>query len=145
MLSAKAVHQQHVNCLINTWVFAVKTSLLIASGTAFYAIINIQILQTELQSYKCTIFMHYTTCINHLKTKGSFTSFGKGALAIRRIFSLVDRLQNLNFQIALIYLKLDCFGSKICIESIKIGFKAIHHLQSCENLRLLLPPLILRL
>ena len=43
------------------------------------------------------------------------------------------------------FLKLDCFGSEICIESIKIGFKAIHHLQSRENLRLLLPPLILRL
>ena len=43
------------------------------------------------------------------------------------------------------FLKLDCFGSKICIESIKIGFKAIHHLQSRENLRLLLPPLTLRL
>ena len=43
------------------------------------------------------------------------------------------------------FLKLDCFGSKIRIESIKIGFKAIHHLQSRENLRLLLPPLILRL
>ena len=65
----------------------------------------------------------------------------QGVLAIRRIFSL----QNLNFQIALIILKLVCFGRKICIESIKIGFKAIHHLQSLENLRLLLPPLILRL
>ena len=43
------------------------------------------------------------------------------------------------------FLKLDCFGSKICIEIIKIGFKAIHYLQSRENLRLLLPPLILRL
>ena len=43
------------------------------------------------------------------------------------------------------FLKLVCFGSKICIESIKIGFKAIHHLKSRENLRLLLPPLILRL
>ena len=43
------------------------------------------------------------------------------------------------------FLKLDCFGSKICIESIKIGFKAIHRLQSRENLRLLLPLLILRL
>ena len=43
------------------------------------------------------------------------------------------------------FFKLVCFGSKICIESIKIGFKAIHHLQSRENLRLLLPPLILRL
>ena len=43
------------------------------------------------------------------------------------------------------FLELDSFGSKICIESIKIGFNAIHHLQSRENLRLLLPPLILRL
>ena len=54
-------------------------------------------------------------------------------------------ITKLNFQIALMFLKLDCFGSKICIESIKIGFQAIHHLQSRENLRLLLPPLILRL
>ena len=37
------------------------------------------------------------------------------------------------------FLKLVCFGSKICIESIKIGLKAIHRLQSRENLRLLLP------
>ena len=43
------------------------------------------------------------------------------------------------------FLKLDSFGSKICIESIKLGFKAIHHLQSRENLRFHLPPLILRL
>ena len=71
--------------------------------------------------------------------------YAKGALAIRRIFSLVDMITNLNFQIALMFLKLDCFGSKICIENIKIGFQAIHHLQSRENLRLLLPPLILRL
>ena len=35
--------------------------------------------------------------------------------------------------------------SIICIVSIKIRFKAIHHLQSLENLRFLLPPLILRL
>ena len=43
------------------------------------------------------------------------------------------------------FLKLACFNSKICIESIKIGYKAIRHLQSRENLRPLLPPLILRL
>ena len=36
-------------------------------------------------------------------------------------------------------------GSIICIASIKIRFKAIHHLQSLENVRLLLPPLILHL
>ena len=40
---------------------------------------------------------------------------------------------------------MDCFGRKIGIESNKIGFEAIHHLQSRENWRLLLPPLILRL
>ena len=38
-----------------------------------------------------------------------------------------------------------CLGSIICIVSIKIRFKAIHHLQSLEILRFLLPPLILRL
>ena len=43
------------------------------------------------------------------------------------------------------FLKLDSFSSKMCIESIEIGFKAIHHLQSRENLRFLLPPLILRI
>ena len=43
------------------------------------------------------------------------------------------------------FLKLDPFGSKMCIESIKIGFKAIHYLQSREKLRFLLPSLILRL
>ena len=41
--------------------------------------------------------------------------------------------------------KFVCFGSIICIVSIKIRFTAIHHLQSLENLRFLLPPLILRL
>ena len=42
-------------------------------------------------------------------------------------------------------LKFVCLGSIICIVSIKIRFKAINHLQSLENLRFLLPPLILRL
>ena len=42
-------------------------------------------------------------------------------------------------------LKFFCLGSMICIVSIQIRFKAIHHLQSLENLRFLLPPLILRL
>ena len=43
-------------------------------------------------------------------------------------------------------LKFVCFflGSIMCIVSIKIGFKAIHRLQNLENLRFLLPPLILR-
>ena len=54
-------------------------------------------------------------------------------------------LQKLNFQIALMILKFVCWGSIICIVSIKIRFKAIHHLQSLENLLFLLPPLILRL
>ena len=43
------------------------------------------------------------------------------------------------------FLKLFYFGSKICHVSIKICFKAIHHLQSRENLCLLHPHLILRL
>ena len=42
-------------------------------------------------------------------------------------------------------LKFVCLGNIICIVSIKIRFKAIHHLQSLANLRFLLQPLILRL
>ena len=42
-------------------------------------------------------------------------------------------------------LKFICVGCIICIVSIKIRFKAIHHLQSLETLCFLLPPLILRL
>ena len=45
-----------------------------------------------------------------------------------------------NFQIALMFLKLVWFGSKICIVSIEIRFHAIHHLQSHENLRFLNQP-----
>ena len=40
-------------------------------------------------------------------------------------------------------LKFVCLGSIICIVSIKIRFKAIHHLQSLENLRFLRQPFIL--
>ena len=70
----------------------------------------------------------------------------KGALAIRRIFSLVDMIKKPKFSnCPNVFLKLDSFGSWMYIESIKIGFKAIHHLQSRENLRFLLPPIILRL
>ena len=39
MFGAKSMHQQHVNCLINTWGLLVKTWLLISCDTAFYAII----------------------------------------------------------------------------------------------------------
>ena len=42
-------------------------------------------------------------------------------------------------------LKFVCLGSIICIVVIKIRFKAIHHLQSLENVRFFLQPLILRL
>ena len=42
-------------------------------------------------------------------------------------------------------LELVCLGSIICIVSIKIRFKAIHHLQSLETLRFLFPPPTLRL
>ena len=57
----------------------------------------------------------------------------QGALAIRRIFPLVGMITKPNFQIALMFLKLVCFGSKISIKSIKIGCKAINRLQSREN------------
>ena len=69
----------------------------------------------------------------------------KGALAIRRIFSLVDMITKPKFSNCPNVFEIGRFGSKICIESIKICFKAIHHLQSRENVDLLLPPLILRL
>ena len=42
-------------------------------------------------------------------------------------------------------LKFVYLGSIICKVSIKICFKAIHHLQSLEKLRFLLPPHTLRL
>ena len=41
------------------------------------------------------------------------------------------------------FLKLVWFGSKICVVSIKIRSKAIHYLQSRENVHFLLPPLII--
>ena len=66
----------------------------------------------------------------------------KGALAIRRIFSLVDMITKAKFSMLF---KFDCLGSIIRIVIIKIRFKAIHHLQSIENLRFLLPSVILRL
>ena len=51
----------------------------------------------------------------------------KGALVIRRIFSLVDMITKPKFSnCPNVFLKLDCFDCKICIEGIKIGFKAIH-------------------
>ena len=67
------------------------------------------------------------------------------SLAIRRILSLVDMITKAKFSISPMILKFVCLGSIICIVSIKTRFKAIHHLQSLENLRFLLPPLILRL
>ena len=54
-------------------------------------------------------------------------------------------ITKLKFQIALMILKSICLDSLIGIVSIKIRLKAIHHLQILENLRYLLPPLILRL
>ena len=69
----------------------------------------------------------------------------KEALAIRSIFSLVDMITKAKFSNSPNNLKFVCLGSIICIVRIKIRSKAIHHLQSFENLRFLLPPLILRL
>ena len=71
--------------------------------------------------------------------------FHKEALAIRRIFSLVDMITKAKFSNSPNDFKFVCLSSIICIVSIKIHSKAIHHLQSLENLRFLLPPLILRL
>ena len=69
----------------------------------------------------------------------------KEALAIRRIFSLVDMITKAKFSNSPYDFKIVCLCSIICIVSIKIRFKVIHHLHSLENLRSLLPPLILRL
>ena len=69
----------------------------------------------------------------------------KEALEIRRIFSLVNMITKAKFSNSPNDFKIVCLGSIIYIVSIKIRFKAIHHLQSLENLRSLLPPLILRL
>ena len=55
----------------------------------------------------------------------------KGALAIRRIFSLADMITKPKFSNCPNVLELVCSGSKIYIESIKIGFKEIHPLQNC--------------
>ena len=46
----KAVHQQHVDCLINTWILPVKTWLLIACDTAFYAIIMVNRLSGNIMT-----------------------------------------------------------------------------------------------
>ena len=69
----------------------------------------------------------------------------KEALAIRRIFSLVDMITKAKCSNSPNDIKIRSLGSILCIVSIKIRFKAFHHLQSPENLRFLLTPLILRL
>ena len=69
----------------------------------------------------------------------------KEALAIKRTFSLVDMITRAIFSNSPNNFKFICLGSIICKVSIKIRFKAIHHLQRLENLRFLLSPLILRL
>ena len=63
MESTKAVHHQHVICLINTWV---KTWLLIACETAFYAIIanyqfylfKVNLKKTERMTKTCKVTQH---------------------------------------------------------------------------------------
>ena len=55
MFSKIAVHQQHVNCLINTWVVPVKTGLLIECDTAFYAITDNKKCFLIHQFYGCSI------------------------------------------------------------------------------------------
>ena len=75
----------------------------------------------------------------------TFNQEFKEALAIRRIFSLVDMITKAKFSNSPNDFNIVCLGSIICIVSINIHFKAIHHLQSLEELCFLLPPLILRL
>ena len=48
------MRQQHVNYLINTWVLPVKTWMLIACDTAFYAIIVVY-------RFKCMALFHSQT------------------------------------------------------------------------------------
>ena len=69
----------------------------------------------------------------------------KEALAIRRLFSLVDMITNTKFSNCTLVFKLVWFSSNICKVSIKIRFKAIYQWQSSKHLLFLLPPLILRL
>ena len=52
---------------------------------------------------------------------------GKEALAIRRIFSLIDMITKAKFSNSPNDFKIRLFGV-ICIVRIKIRFKAIHHL-----------------
>ena len=81
----------------------------------------------------------------NLNTSNEMLLFSKGALAIRRIFSLLDKIAHIKFSNCLKVFKLVWFGKKMCVVTYKICFKAIHHLQSHENLQFLLPPFILRL
>ena len=75
-----------------------------------------------------------------------FCKGARGVLAIRRIFSLVDMITNTaKVSNDANVFKIVWLGSKICVVSIKKRFKAIHRLQSHENVCFLLPPLILRL
>ena len=89
--------------------------------------------------------MKYYNVLVYFSLDNENCPFTKEALAIRRIFSRVDMVTKAKFSNALMTLKLVCLGSIICIVSIKIRYKTIHHLQSLENLRFLLPPLILHL
>ena len=41
--SCVAVHLQHMNCLVNTWISSVNAQLLIMCDTTFYAIIPVDI------------------------------------------------------------------------------------------------------
>ena len=63
MQSTNALHQQHVNCLINTWLFAVKTWLLIACDKAFYAIICVpSVLQEDSAQWQQDLESVHLSC-----------------------------------------------------------------------------------
>ena len=75
MLSTKAVHQQHMNCLTNNGFLPVKTWLVIACDIAFYAIIveyrfsgnvmtSITTLRTHKQINVFTVEMRFQSNLN---------------------------------------------------------------------------------
>ena len=49
------MYQQHVICLIDTWVLPVKTWLLIACDTAFYAIVVVYRFTGNVKTFILTL------------------------------------------------------------------------------------------
>ena len=75
-----------------------------------------------------------------LKTLEQFENMVFIIMSTRENIRLIARAP---IQIAIVFLKLVWFYSKLCIVSVKILFKVIHHLQRRANLPFRRPPLIL--